>query len=189
MRRYKLAVHILVILSVFNFVPVLATPIPVRREVREACADVMDGGEDVIILSGKRAEEREDLWSGYHGLTQASRSPESGSDYWSTSSQLPSGSPSTPDYASGVHQKTTSPIQPPSSVSGEMQRPPHASGGTELPWNAPGGMRRPQYASGGTELPWYSPGGMRKPPYASGGTELPWSGTKNRIPPASSVRT
>jgi hypothetical protein len=51
MRRYKLVANILVILSVFSFVPVLAAPIEIQ-EVREACADVADGGnsEDVIIV-------------------------------------------------------------------------------------------------------------------------------------------
>src|SRR6266566_8400959 len=105
MRRYKLAIHILVILSVFNFVPALAAPAPVQ-EVRDACADVADGGENVIIVLGKRTEEGEDTWSGYHRLTQASRSSGSESDYLSTSS-----SQSTSNYASGIHQRTTTPIQ------------------------------------------------------------------------------
>jgi len=122
MRRYKLAVHILAILSVFNFVPVLAAPISVQ-EAREACADVADGGEDVIIVSGKRAEEGQGTWSGYHGLTQASPGS-SMSVQLSTLSQDPPGSPSTSDHASGVHQETTSPIQLPSS----------SSGGTKLSW-------------------------------------------------------
>ena len=147
MRRYKLAVHILVILSVFNCVPVHAAPVPVRG-VREVGQDPRPG---------------------YQGLTQASPGP---------------GSPSVSDSASGVHQKTTRPIQPPSSASGEMQRPPYASGGTELPWYSPGEIRRPPYAKGGTEMPWYSSGEMRKPPYAKGGTELPWYSK-----PATSVRT
>ena len=121
MRRYKLAIHILVILSVFNLVPVLAAPVAVQ-EVREACADVADGGEGVIIVPGKRAEEGQDP------LTQASPGQ------LSTSSPDPPGLPSTSDYASGVHQETTNPIQLPSSVSGEIQRPPCASGGTDLPW-------------------------------------------------------
>jgi len=173
MRRYKLAGHILVFLSVFNFVPVLAAPVAVQ-EMLEACADVADGGEEVIIVSGRRVEEEEDAWSGYHGLTQASPSSGSESNYLSTSSQHPRGS-STSDSSSGVYQETTNPIQPQSPASGEMRRPPYASGGTELPWNSPGEMRRPPYASGGTELPWNSPGEMRRPPYASGGTELPWN--------------
>jgi hypothetical protein len=132
MRRYKLAVHTLVILSIFNSMPVLAAPLAVQ-EVREACADVAEGGEDVVILSGKRADEGEDPWSGYHGLTPASPGSGSVSVQLSTSPQHP-GSPSASDYESGVHQETTNSIQLPSSASGEMQRPPYASGGTELPW-------------------------------------------------------
>ena len=68
MHRYKLVAHILVILSVFSFVPVLAAPIAIQ-EVREPCADVADGdnSEDVIIVSGERAEEGQDPWTAYHG--------------------------------------------------------------------------------------------------------------------------
>jgi hypothetical protein len=102
MRRYKLAVHILVILSVFNFVPVLAAPVAVR-EMREAYADAAEGRDDVIIVSGKRADE------GQGPLTQAS---------------LP---PSTSDYVNGVHQETTNPIQPPSSASGRTGLPWYSS--------------------------------------------------------------
>ena len=181
MCRYKLAVYILVMLSVFNFVPMLAAPVPVQ-EVRDASADVADGGEDVVIVLKKRAEEKQGPLS---GLTQASPGPGSESNYLSTSSQQPRGS-STSDYSSGIYQETTSPIQLPSSASGEMQRPPYASGGTELPWYSSGEMRRPPYASGGTELPWYSSGEVRRPPYASGGTELPWySSGGMREPPYS----
>ncbi|KAN0114049.1 hypothetical protein V8E52_007025 [Russula decolorans] len=50
--RYKTVACILLILSIFSFV--LPTPIPVR-EVREACADAVEGGENVKIVSGKRA--------------------------------------------------------------------------------------------------------------------------------------
>ncbi|KAF8491594.1 hypothetical protein F5888DRAFT_1807321 [Russula emetica] len=173
MRRYKLAVHILVILSVFNFVPVLAFPVPVQ-EVREACADVADGSEDVIIVSGKRAEEGEDSSSGYHGLTQASPGPGSMSVQSLTSSQDPAGSPSTSNYASGVHQETTNPIQLPS----------YASGGTELPWYSSGGMRRPSYASGGTELSWYSSDDTGR-----GGVQPVQPEITSKIPSISSVRT
>ena len=118
MHPYKLAVHILVILSVFSFVPVHAAPVPVQ-DVREACADVVNRGEDVILVSGKRAEEGQDP------LTQAS--PGQGS------TQGPS---STSDDAIGVHQGTINPTQLPSesSMSGEIQGPPYASGRTEPPW-------------------------------------------------------
>jgi hypothetical protein len=149
MRRYKLAVHILVILSVFNLVPVLAAPVAVQA-MREACADVAEGGDDVIIVSGKRADEGQDP------LTQASPGQ-------STSVQLPTpGSPPTSDHASGVHQETTNPIQPPSS----------ASRGAELPW----------YSSDGT-------GPHLLTPDRGGVQEVQPGTTSELLPPASSVRT
>ena len=76
MRRYKLAVHILVILSVFNFVSVLAAPIAAQK-TREAYADMADEGEVVLVVSRKRTLEGQDSSSGYHGLAPAS--PDSGS--------------------------------------------------------------------------------------------------------------
>jgi hypothetical protein len=54
MRRYKTVACILLTLSVFSFV--LAAPVAVQ-EVRKACADAVDGGDNVIIGSGKRADE------------------------------------------------------------------------------------------------------------------------------------
>ncbi|KAF8486549.1 hypothetical protein F5888DRAFT_1825122, partial [Russula emetica] len=161
------------ILSVFNFVPVLAFPVPVQ-EVREACADVADGSEDVIIMSGKRAEEGEDPSSGYHGSTQASLGPGSMLVQSLTSSQDLAGSPSTSNYASGVHQKMTNLIQLPSSTSGR----------TGLPWYSSGGMQRPLYASGRTELSWYSSDDT-----GHDGVQLVQPGTMSKIPSISSVRT
>jgi hypothetical protein len=70
MRRYNIVACIFLILSVFGFVH--AAPVAVQ-EVREARADVVDGGEKVIIGSGKRAETEEE------------------------------GSSSAPNYASGTH--------------------------------------------------------------------------------------
>ena len=55
--RYKLVACVLLILSVFGFV--LAAPVAVQ-EVCEACVDAVDGGENVIIESGKRAEVQEE---------------------------------------------------------------------------------------------------------------------------------
>jgi hypothetical protein len=72
--------HILVSLSIFNFVPVLAAPIPVRR-VREVCADMVGGGGDTKIVLGKRAEEGEEKWYGYHGSTRTQASSDSGSTH------------------------------------------------------------------------------------------------------------
>jgi hypothetical protein len=138
-RTFITVIHILVIPSFFKFVPVVAAPVPVQ-EVRGACsdvADVADGGDDQVIVSGKRTEEGQDP-SGYHGLTQASPGSRSMSVQLSTSPQDPPGSLSASDYASGVHQETTNPIQLPSSASCKIRRPPYASGGTELPWYSSG---------------------------------------------------
>ena len=151
MRRYKLVVHILFTLSVFNFVPVLAAPIAIR-ELR------------------KRVEEGQDWWSGYHGLTRASPNSGSMSIQLSSSSQHPRALQSTSNDASEVHEETTKPIQLPSSVSGEIQSSPYASGGTELPW----------YSSNDPKLRLVTPGRERI-------QEVP--GTRSRLPPASSVRT
>ena len=155
MPRYKLATHILVILSVLSFVPVHAAPVAVQ-EVREVCADVVNRGEDVILVNGKRAEEGQDP------LTQASPGQVS------TSVQLSTQGPSpTSDYASGIHHEKINPSQLPSSMSGEIQRPPYASGGTELPW----------YSSDGS-LVTPGRGGVRQ-------------GTKSKLPsqPGTSMRT
>src|SRR6266478_3325958 len=56
MCRCKIVVRILLIVSVFNFV--LAAPAAVR-DVREAWADAVDGGEDVITALGKRTQQGE----------------------------------------------------------------------------------------------------------------------------------
>lgn len=56
--RYKIFACIL-ILSAFSFV--LAAPVPVW-EIREACADAMEGDEEVIIVSEKRALARGVDW-------------------------------------------------------------------------------------------------------------------------------
>ncbi|KAF8496560.1 hypothetical protein F5888DRAFT_1635050 [Russula emetica] len=121
MRRYKI-VAILLILSVISFV--LAAPVAVQ--VREACADAMDGGENVIIVSKKRAGEG-DLDS---LIPQAQREPSSSSSssFWSTPSQ-DQGSSSAPNSASGTH--------PNPSVSSDEGKAPllSTSGGTEIPWN------------------------------------------------------
>jgi hypothetical protein len=113
----------------------------------------------VITVSGKRAEVGQDP------LTQASPGQ------LSTSLPGSPGSPSTSDYASGVHQETTNPIQLPSSASGEMRRPPYASGGTELPWNS----------LDDTESHLLTPG--------SGGVQQVQPGTTSELPPPSSMRT
>ena len=66
MRRYKLAAHILVILSVFYSVSVLAAPIAVHG-AREAWADAADKGELVAVLSEKRGQPEGDSSLGNSG--------------------------------------------------------------------------------------------------------------------------
>jgi hypothetical protein len=57
MCQYKIVACIVLILSVFSFV--LAVPVVVQ-EAREAYADAVDGGDNVIIGSGKRADVQEE---------------------------------------------------------------------------------------------------------------------------------
>ena len=190
MRRYKLAVHALVLFSVFNFVPALAAPIPVR-EVREARADVADRAEDVIIVMGKRAAKEEDSWS---WSTQASPRSGSESDYLSTSR----GSTPTSDDTSEIHHYTRDSIQLVSPASDVIGSPPPASGGTEQPYTT---SKTPPASSVRTRpVKWVPTTGFEPDPeemqsssYAKGGTELPWHssqpGTTSRIPLAGSVRT
>ena len=122
MRQYKLAVHILLILSVSNFVSVLAAPVPVQKaRVREARANVIDGGEDMIIVSGKRAEVGQDP------LAQASTSPWQGSTSGQSSTSSPD--PESPSTSDSIKSN-----QLPSSASGDLGRPPYTAGGAELPW-------------------------------------------------------
>ena len=187
MRRYKLAVHILVLLSVLSFVPVLAAPIPVR-EVREACADVADGGEDVITVMGKRAAKEKDSlsWS-----TQASPRSRSESDYLSTSQ----GSSPTSGDASEIHRETSDSVQLPSSASSEIGSPRYASGETKLPYTT---SKTPSASSVRTRpVKWVPTTGFEpdseEVQSMNGGTDLPWHssqpGTTSNIPPAGSVRT
>ncbi len=195
MRRYKLAVHVLVILSVFNFVPVLAVPVP-AQEVREACADVADGGENTIIVSGKRAEEGQGSWSRYHRLTQASPRSGSGSDQFSTSLQQPPGSLSTSDSTSGFHGETTNPTQRPSSASGDMRSPAYASGGT-LPLHSSDTVLH-SVTPGYGEIQTYQPGTTSKisPASSLGSESNKWeigpatpSESSGEIKPATSSKT
>ena len=95
MRRYRLAVHVLVILSVFVFLSALAAPIAVQ-EVRKAFVDVADEGEVVAIVSGKRADQVEESLLGSFGSVPAS--PDTGS--MESTSLSPPSSPTTSEYAS-----------------------------------------------------------------------------------------
>ena len=116
MRRYKIVTCTLLILSVFSFV--LAAPVPVQ-EVREARADAVGGGENVIIGSGKRGEEGEQLMQSWEQQKQE------GSSYWSTAPWR--GSSSAP--ASGTRPN-------PSFSSGGREAPLlSTTGGIHVPWN------------------------------------------------------
>jgi hypothetical protein len=122
--RYKIFACILVILSVFSFV--LAAPVPVR-EIREACADAVEGGENVIIVSGKRAPR------GY-GLDS-----DSDTEWWKPSPQ----SSSAPDHAGGSHSGVDMPG--PSSPSSGSESPPWSKvlstpGGTDVPLDPNGAI-------------------------------------------------
>ena len=88
--RFKIVACILLILSVFNFV--LAAPIPVR-EVRDACAK---GGEDVVIVSRKRAPR---------GFPQYDES-DSDTEWWTPESQSSSTSANQPASSSNPGPKT-----------------------------------------------------------------------------------
>ena len=142
MRRYRLAIHILVILSVFNSVLVLAAPVLVQ-EVREAGIDVAGGGEDVVIMLGKRGGSEE----GQDPLTQASPAPGS-----SPTSEYGSAVSLSPDHG-GAQPGTTSEHLPSSPMRTEMPTieigpatPPELSGeidpgkATPYEWSPP----RPQ---------------------------------------------
>jgi hypothetical protein len=120
--RYKIIARIL-ILSVSSFV--LAAPVPVR-EVREACADAVEGDEDVIIASGKRAAPENP-----YALA--------GSDFsdseWRTLSQSPSGL----DYGSGSHPGFDMPPSPSDGSKSPLWfKVWSAPGGTEVPWDPEG---------------------------------------------------
>jgi len=119
MRRYKIVACILLIFSVFGFV--LAAPVAIQ-EVREACADAVDGDDNAIVGSRKRADDEEPLLR--RPLPEQELST---SNWWSTPSRDHwQGSSSAPKYASGTLLK-------PSFSSGE-RKPPllSTSGGNEL---------------------------------------------------------
>lgn len=102
--RYKIVTCAL-ILSVIGFA--LAAPVPVR-EVREARADAMEGGENVIIVSGERTPRGYP----YEGGGEES---DSDAEWWTPSSQ----SARARDYTTGGHSGV------------DMSSSP--SGGTEAP--------------------------------------------------------
>ena len=110
MRRYKIVTCILLILSLFGFV--LAAPVAIP-EVCEACADAVDGDENMVIRVGsrKRADIQEE------------------DDLFARAQQGPSSSSPAPNYPSGTPPD-------PSSSSGESKPPPlSTSGEIELSWN------------------------------------------------------
>jgi hypothetical protein len=124
--RYKIVACILLILSVFSLV--LAAP--VSREVREACADAVEGGETVIIVSGRRAPR---------GNPGEGADPAESDLYPIDLSDTESPqSPSTPDHASGSHPG----VDMPSSSSGGSKSPLWSTaGGTEVPLDTEGAFK------------------------------------------------
>jgi hypothetical protein len=102
--RYKIVACIL-ILSAFSFV--LAAPVQVL-EIREACADAVEGDEGVIIVSGKRAP--------------APRGFEGDSDTWAPSSSQ------TPPVPDGSHPGVGMPSSPSTGSTSPLSSTP---GGTE----------------------------------------------------------
>ena len=139
MRPYKILTCILFILSVFSVV--LAAPVAVQ-EVREASADVVDEGDNVIIGSGKRAEVQEEE----EHLLAAQQELSSSPDQQSTLSQY-HGSSSAPNYA-GVTDPS------PSFSSGECKPASlstvHVTG---LSWNNPEGEAKLIQPETSTEIP------------------------------------
>jgi hypothetical protein len=126
--RFKIVACILCILSVFSFV--LAAPVPVR-EVREACADAVEGGENVIIVSGKRAPRGDPYEGTEEDLYPTDLySPDSPDTELGTS---PSQSPSPPDHASGSHSTVDMPSSPSPSSGGDS-----SPGWFSKVWSIPG---------------------------------------------------
>jgi hypothetical protein len=115
---------ILLVLSAFSFV--LAAPVP-TQEVREACADAVEGDENMIILSGKRAPRG----NPYEGED---------SDLFSldlSDTESPPQSPSAPNPASGSHPG----VGTPSSPSGGSKSALLTAGGTEVPLDPKGAFK------------------------------------------------
>jgi hypothetical protein len=112
--RYKIVACILLILSVFSVV--LAAPVPVR----EACANAVEGGENVITVSGKRAAR---------GNSLEDSDSDADAEWWEPPYKLPSAF----HYADGSNTGVDTPS---SSLSGSV--PPPGSGETEVPLDPEG---------------------------------------------------
>jgi hypothetical protein len=121
--RYKIVACILLILSVFSFV--LAAPVPVG-EVREACADAVEGDENVIIVSGKRAPRG-------NPYDREGSDSDSDTEWWTPP---PKSSPAV-GHASGSHPG----VDMPSSSSGGSESPLLTPGGTEVPLDPEGASK------------------------------------------------
>ena len=114
--RFKIVACILLILSVFGFV--LAAPVAVQR-VREACADAVEGDENVIIVSGKRAP-RANRYETEEDLSPMDVYPPESPDTEQRTS--PSQSSSPPNHASGSHSSVDMPSS--SSLASGSESPP-----------------------------------------------------------------
>lgn len=152
--RYKIVACIL-ILSAFTFV--LAAPVPVR-EIREACADAVEGDEDVIIVSGKRAPAP-------RGVDWNSDTPE-----WAPSSSqtppVPDGSHPGVDMPSSPSAGSTS---PPSSTPGRIEAEGAFKPGTTT-GNQPASPSKLKSVSWGhtTKVHFYGPEPLLPPPGREG---------------------
>lgn len=194
--QYKLVACIL-ILSVFSFV--LAAPVPVQ-EVREACANAMEGNDDVIIVSEKRAsgsglgqvEEESDLYP-----------PELSDTESRTSTPSPPQSPSASVDASGNHPGvgmsssppagSTSPLSSkvsstPDGTGTEAKTEPASSSGPRVSWNPMTKFNDETVQPGETEAPLdqgaFKPGTTTEiQPASSSGPRVSWNPvTKVKFP-------
>ena len=174
MRRYKIVTCILLILSVFGFV--LAAPVAVRG-ICEACVDVMDRGNNMIIGSRERGEapvadvpEAEvtvpsaEVPEDREPLLGQVQEPSSSSSWWSTPSQH-QGPSSAPNFASWT--------DPNPSFSPDVSKPLSASGGSELSSKGEAELIQPQTSTEIQPLP------SQPPPTAEEDMSRPNSKTKN----------
>jgi len=168
MRRYEIVAYILLILSVFG--SVLAAPVAVQ-DVREACADAGDEGDNMIIGSGKRAEVQEEEDPLLGTQQEPSSSSSSSSDWGSTLSQY-QGSSSAPNYASVANPN-------PSFLSSESRPAPlSTSGGTEVSWNNPEGEGKLIQSGTSTEI---------QPPSSSKAKSVSFAPSTVVIPPSGEI--
>ena len=186
MRQYKLAIHILVILSIFNILPVLAAPIPVRQ-VHEASGYHGPQTHPIQPSSVSRELQGRDAGQGnapglLGGTDLPWNSPGGLGRPQSGGTGLKWYSPNQPTPGTSVRTKPVPGIGPTSLSSGQTV-PSKVFPLSKQEGYVPQTPTKP----GETGLKWYSSNDPQRPKY-SGGTELPWF-SHNRPPPGTSVRT